>query len=374
VAVRREPESYTIHPGVAAAGRSQAGVPFRDAVDTEAAAYWDAVFDYASGETGDGAVRTGLVVRAGLAAVPYLIRLRRWAAAGAMLERAFGRDPSRANAAAVLPAIQEIAGHYPEASGVLAMVLGVIDPAAAERQMRAYLDAAVVRGDYRAASVTAGRLAGLCTDSGRLAEALALTGQQAGYTRRAGLGPWTQLADEVRRLQVLNAMGQADRVLADVRRLGDRMETLPAAPGPDETSTPWNVRETLLGTGRDAARRLGRWQDALGLNADQIASKRGRGAPAAETAGARFGDYFPLLRLGRTSPGRRPDPRPHRRRRHRRFGPRRRERPARVRRRRHPASDRGGPVPRGRRHPRRGPGPPARRARPRPGHRRAGTP
>ena len=208
MAVRREPESYTIHPGVAAAGRSQAGVPFRDAVDTEAAAYWDAVFDYASGETGDGAVRTGLVVRAGLAAVPYLIRLRRWAAAGAMLERAFGRDPSRANAAAVLPAIQEIAGHYPEASGVLAMVLGVIDPAAAERQMRAYLDAAVVRGDYRAASVTAGRLAGLCTDSGRLAEALALTGQQAGYTRRAGLGPWTQLADEVRRLQVLNAMGR----------------------------------------------------------------------------------------------------------------------------------------------------------------------
>ena len=40
---RRQDESYAIHPGVAEAGRAQAGKPFRDAVDAEAAAYWDAV-------------------------------------------------------------------------------------------------------------------------------------------------------------------------------------------------------------------------------------------------------------------------------------------------------------------------------------------
>ena len=69
-----------------------------------------------------------------------------------MLESAFNGDPSRANAAAMLPAIQEIAGRDPVQAGVLARVLAVLDPAAGERQMRAALDDAVARGDYWRAS------------------------------------------------------------------------------------------------------------------------------------------------------------------------------------------------------------------------------
>jgi hypothetical protein len=304
VAVRPETasecESYAVHPGVAAAGRAQAGQAFQDAVDTEAAAYWEAVYRYASGETGDGTVRTGLTVRAGLAAVPYLIRRQQWTTAGVMLENAFVRDPSRANAAAVLSAIQEIAEHDARQGVVLARVLQVLDPVASESQLRAYLDAVVARSDYEVASVAAGRLADLCRDGGRLAEALTLIGQKAGYTRQAGLGPWTQLFDEVRRLQVLTMMGQAGQALDEVRRLRDRMRSLPATRGPDETAVPWNVREVLLDTGREAARQLGRWQDALDLNAENMASKRERGAPATEIARSRFNDYGPLLRLGRT--------------------------------------------------------------------------
>ena len=48
-------------------------------------------------------------------------------------------------------------------------------------------------------------------------------------------------------------MGQADKVLAEVQGLRDRMQALPAAPGPDETVSPWSVREILLDTGRQAA-------------------------------------------------------------------------------------------------------------------------
>jgi hypothetical protein len=297
---RREPESYAVHPGVAAAGRAQAGKQFRDAADTETAAYWDAVFRSASGDTGDGGIDTGLLVRAGLAAVPYLTRQEQWTSAAYLLERAFVRDPSRANAAAVLPAIQEIAARDPRYAGVAARVLQVIDPAAAETQLRASLDAAAARGDYRWASVAAARLINLCLGSGRLAEALALAGRQAGYTRQAGLGPWTQLSDQARRLQVLNAMGQSGQVLDEVQRLRDRLPTLPAVPGPDETDTPWSVREVLLDTGREAARQLGRWEEALDLGAVIIASMRGRRAPATDIARARFSDYGPLLRLGRT--------------------------------------------------------------------------
>ena len=120
------------------------------------------------------------MVRAGLAAVPYLIRRRQWDAAAFLLERAFIGDPSRANAAAVLPAIQEITDRDPVQAGVLALVLAVLDPAAGERQMRASLDAAVARGDYMRASVTAGRLVNLCLGGGRLAEALTLAEQKIG--------------------------------------------------------------------------------------------------------------------------------------------------------------------------------------------------
>jgi tetratricopeptide (TPR) repeat protein len=304
VTIRPETEdadqSYAVHPGVAEAGRHHAGDALRDAVDTEAAAFWDAVYRQASGEAGDGTVHTGLAVRAGLAAVPYLVRRQQWQHAAALLERAFGRDPSRANAAAMLPAITQVTRHDPSTADVLALVLQVLDPAAAEIVMREALDAAVATGNYRAASGMAGRLVYRCLDSGRLAEALTLTEQKIGYTRQSGLGPWTQLLDEVRRLQVLNAMGQASQVLAEVTRLRDHLATLPAPPGPNEAATAWNVRETLLNTGQDAARQLQLWAEALDLNAAIAASERDRNAPATDTARTRFNDYAPLLRLGRT--------------------------------------------------------------------------
>ena len=299
VAVRREPESYAIHPGVAAAGREQAGEKFRDAVDAEAAAFWGAMFRYASGNTGNGRIDTGLTVRAGLGAVPYLMRLEQWTAAATMLEHAFIGDPTRANAVAVLPAIQEIADHDARQAGVLARVLEVIDPSAAERQMRAFIDAAVARGDYVGAWATTGRLLYLCLDSGRLTEALMLAEKKVGYTRQAGLGSWTQLLDEGQRLQVQTEMGQAEHVLAEVQRLRVHMRTLPTTVGPSEAVNPWNIREALLGTGRDAALHLGQWDDALDLNAAQTASMRDRGAPATVIARAAFNDYGPLLRLGR---------------------------------------------------------------------------
>ncbi len=86
-----EDESYAIHPVIASAGRDQAGKSFQDAVANQAAAYWEAGFRYASGAAGDG-VHTGLLVRAGIGALPYLMRLEEWAQATAMLEHAFNRN------------------------------------------------------------------------------------------------------------------------------------------------------------------------------------------------------------------------------------------------------------------------------------------
>ena len=69
-------------------------------------------------------------------------------------------------------------------------------------------------------------------------------------TRQAGLGPWTQLRDEVTRLQLLADLGRYDEVLAEVEALRPRMDALPLTGTQDEAVTPWNVREVLLDTGR----------------------------------------------------------------------------------------------------------------------------
>ena len=82
-------------------------------------------------------------------------------------------------------------------AGVLANALMKAGrPAEAEALQRDLIQRAVAGGNYRLASAIAGDLLNLLRAGGRLEEALAVAGEKAGYTRRAGLGPWTQLADE----------------------------------------------------------------------------------------------------------------------------------------------------------------------------------
>ena len=68
--------AYRIHPGVAEAGREEAGSELRDSVDTEMADLWKGVFWEAVEKEAEG--MGGLVLRAGRSAVPYLMRQRRW--------------------------------------------------------------------------------------------------------------------------------------------------------------------------------------------------------------------------------------------------------------------------------------------------------
>jgi tetratricopeptide (TPR) repeat protein len=77
------------------------------------------------------------------------------------------------------------------------------------------------------------------------------------------------------------------------------MKALPESSDQEEAVTPWNVREGILNTGRSAALRLERHEQALELNAKQIANMQSRGATELELARCRFNDYSPLLRLKR---------------------------------------------------------------------------
>jgi tetratricopeptide (TPR) repeat protein len=272
-------------------------------VDTELAAYWQAVFGQALKVKGGEA--SGVVVHAGRAAAPYLFRRRDWVIASRLLEQVFRRDRSPATVQALLPLLRQIAqatrGSDRELIDVSVLVraMAEVQPEEAEPQLRELLKRAVAQERFDLASVAAGDLANLLGVSGRLAEALALIEQKADYTRRAGFGRWTQLADQGRRLQLLQRMGRDEDVLAEVEALQDELTTLPESSEQEERVPPWNVRETTLTTGTLAAQALERWETALALNQEVANSKLARGASPLDLAETRYNDYSPLLRLGR---------------------------------------------------------------------------
>ena len=178
-----------------------------------------------------------------------------------MLDDALIRDSSRATAGAALPALRTIATALKGTDDEPAAAAGCWRGRSRgstrqppQRQRAQLLAAALERKDYRIASAAAGDLINFRLQAGRLAEALQLAEDMIGYTRQAGLGPWTQLSDEVRRLQVLNVMGRAragaGRGAAAARPHGHPAHHLRAA----ETVTRFDVRELLLDTGRRGGR------------------------------------------------------------------------------------------------------------------------
>ena len=231
-------------------------------------------------------------------AAPYLLRQGRWDEASTLLERMLQRDESPDSLAFALPLLRRIveatAGTERELSdaGILARTLSKAGRTAeAEPMLRDVIARSAAQGNYRLASAVAGDLCNLLRSSGRLEEALRVAEEKAAYTRQAGLGPWTQLGDEGRRLQVLAAMGRYDEVLAAVEALRPKMDALPLESEAEEAVNPWNVRETLLDTGRDGRP----WQRALGDRAG--AQRRDREGQAGARRRCAGGGPHPLQRL-----------------------------------------------------------------------------
>ena len=141
------------------------------------------------------------------------------------------------------------------------------------------LAAAGAAGDYRSPPVIAGDLVNLLR-RGRAAGGGAGGGRADGRStrERAGLGPWTQLADQAQRLQVLARMGEHERVLAETERAARRR--WPAARPPGAATRPsirgMSARPSWTPAGLGAG--AGPWQRCLDLNAEITASKRQRGA------------------------------------------------------------------------------------------------
>jgi tetratricopeptide (TPR) repeat protein len=234
------------------------------------------------------------------------MRLGRWDEASSLLEQAIYRDSSSGTAAAVLPMLRRIAeategtDREPIDTAVLAKALLAAGRwQEAEAMLRSLLIKCSDEGKLWEVSGFCTYLFRILLMTGRFEEALHLAEEMKGYSRKAGLGPWTELSDEASRLQALNKLGRYDEVLTAVEELRGKMEVLSEKRAENEAVEPWNVKEAILDAGRAAARDSREDRLALELNAEQLKSKEGRGATDLNLAGAAFTDYFPLLRLKR---------------------------------------------------------------------------
>ncbi|MGA2704480.1 MAG: NB-ARC domain-containing protein [Isosphaeraceae bacterium] len=296
--------TYTIHPGVAETVRAVAEPAVLAAVDVELGNYLIVIVQH--GEKTEMEGGGSGVVEGARRAAPYLLRQARRGEASILIEPMVVRDQSPDSLAFALPLLRRIVeattGTERELidAGQLASTLSRAGRTAeAEPILRDVIARGAAQGDYRVASCVPGELCNLLQSSGRLEEALRVAEEMAGYTRQAGLGPWTQLSDEGRRLQVLADMGRYDEVLVAVEALRPQMEGLPLTSEAEEAANPWNVREALLDTGHTAALHSGRWETALALNAEVAKDMKARGADALMVARSRFNDYRPLLALRR---------------------------------------------------------------------------
>jgi tetratricopeptide (TPR) repeat protein len=303
---------WRVHPGVADAVRADTDPGLAEVVDEVAGDAWLSTLRAARARETEG--REGAwVLRAAGSAAPYLLRRGRWDDLGFVAQEVLARDPGVSAAAVLAPMLQVAAEATrggdprlePNLGRIHALVVLRLDPARGVTLLNELLGAAVAAGRYGNASVLAGDLANRYRDEGRYVEALGLVDQKVDYSRRAGLGPWTQLADQGWRLQIEYMQGRHREVFDEVEALRARMAALPADPDPaTERVDGWNVRETILNLGALAARELRLWERALELNAENLASKRGREAGEHDQAKAAFNDYGPLIELGRLAEAR----------------------------------------------------------------------
>lgn len=293
-----------IHAQIAEIGRRLAGDDLRRAVDQAAGAFWCDFFIEEYGE-GGSAVSTRSLLHAAESGVPYLLRAGEWRSALPLVEGILDFDVSKATAARLLPVLDQIVETASEGAGrraterLRARALARLDPAVAERHVRALYEQARHAGDYLLASGVADDLIRILTASGRLAEALALSEEMIEVTDLAGLGPWSRLSDECTRLDIIARMDPGYPVLAKVQELKERADRLPMEMRSNEPIWPQQVKETILKIGSNAATESGQWAAAHAFDTELIETMRERDADPYELARVRLHTHGPLLRLGR---------------------------------------------------------------------------
>ena len=302
--IEEELFNYTIHPGVAEACLAGIDNNFRETVDSMMANLWLQVFSRNFQQETNGSGRE--IVESGLRAAPYLIRGKEFDKASHVLGSVITRDSSDETVGTALQMLRNMAeatkGTDNELmnSLILARAMRYNNQGPeAETMIRLLINKVLEKRDFGGALTAASDLFYILLYAGKYEESLRLVEDMKGYRHQGNFGPWTELLNEGRRLQVLRFLGHHSEVLELVEDLMRQMNTLADKTDQDETATPWNVRELILGEYFGLALYFELYDAALEINKDIVRSKMDRGATAIDIAESEFNDYGPLLGLKR---------------------------------------------------------------------------
>jgi hypothetical protein len=293
---------YQIHPVVASTLVSGTPDQVADTFDRGLAEFWQNTAEGAIKAEAAGRPVGSVVVQATRQATLYVLRIKEWSWAIRNVEQGLiMRDPSPDGQAEAVRLLRRIAASTKDtdleidALGLLGNALLAADPAQAELILGDVEARSARAGRDRYAAVIAGDLVSLFRLTGRYADALQAADRKTGHTTKAGLGPWSELANEVQRLEVYRTAGDHRHVLVEVDRLAAGLDGYPPTVTKADLATPWNTRETLFDLGLSAATFLERWPEAFDWGNKRLASMRRRGAGELETARAEL-DTEPAVR------------------------------------------------------------------------------
>ncbi|WP_367127993.1 CHAT domain-containing protein [Saccharothrix sp. HUAS TT1] len=298
--------AYRLHPGVGEVVRAGADPAFGALVDDKTIECLTAVYEHAHDEELRG--RSGAaIVRAGLAATPYLLRAGRRAQVVDVLEAATDRDPAPETTTRAMSYLRrmldrdEDALEHPGIAALYAKLLSRTDPAAAVEAFLTLVRTGVETARFDVASLAAAECVQLLIDHDDLDSALDLTRALAQFDDLAGYGPWTRAADTCLELVVLTRMGDYPDAASRAAELADAVDALADESGEPERVTPVSTRAVVLSTALEAVSRFGDWQAALGLCERIDALHVRRGATDHERARLRLNRAVVLLALGRVA-------------------------------------------------------------------------
>jgi tetratricopeptide (TPR) repeat protein len=293
-------QTYRMHPAVEQAERGAVDEETRDAIDDEMIVALTGIRRTALKNNESSALAW-----IGLMAAPYLLRRGHPAVAASFLVGALMSRSSPPMLAKAIPHLEQAVEKATGTDDELGTRNALLKARAALRvedvvpEIRELLDVAREKEDFLGASVLLADLFNELLRLGRIREASEIVAAHPEFTRRAGLGPWSQIADEGMRLRLMHMLGEDEEVLATAEELRVKMDQLPERGEEREAVVPWNVRENLLGIARTAALALKRWQQALDINQAIKESESERDASAHERALTAFNDHGALRELDR---------------------------------------------------------------------------
>ncbi|MEU4746103.1 tetratricopeptide repeat protein, partial [Actinosynnema sp. NPDC023658] len=298
--------AYRLHPGVGEAIRAATDPAFGQLVDDLVIGHLTAAYEHAHREEAQG--RSGeAIVRAGLAATPYLLRSGRHAQAVDVLETATDRDLAPGTTNRAMNYLRRLLDGDPDVlerpavTALHAKLLSRNDPLAALREFLALATSGSEAGRFDLVSLATSECARILLDHDDLEDALRMARAVPGYSDLAGYGPWTRAADTCLELIVLTKMGRHHEAAARAVELVDEADGLADDSGEPERVTPVSTRGVVLSTALEAVTRFGDWDVALGLCERIDALHARRGATDHERARLRLNTAVVLLGLDRVA-------------------------------------------------------------------------